>query len=760
MDNKGRYIISIIESNSIKNICLNDFNKSKISFGRSKSNDIVISSPIISSCHGYFNLDVDGIEVVDNDSTNGIYINNEKVSSSIIHDGDFVKVDNLLEPLKKGIIMILSNCSKSIEWKYYDLLDKDKITIGRDSNCDIVINHVTVSLMQAVVYRENDHFCLTNRNDDNGIIVNGDILVGTKVLKEKDVILIADMKFIYTRGSFVYQTYDNGVSLEAIDIVKTVKVKGKKRNISNNINLSIEPGDFVSLVGGSGAGKSTFMHCINGVDKPTSGKVLVNGVDLYQNYSVLKNIIGYVPQEDIVYTDLTLSDMLSYAADLRMPDDTSKAEKEKRINEVLEIVELSNKKDVMIKSLSGGQRKRASIAVELIADPKLFFLDEPTSGLDPGTERSIMKTLRKMADSGKTIILVTHTTLNLHLCDKIVFLGVGGKLCFAGDPKAALEFFNVDDFVDIYSMLNNDTDKWHKEFLSISEKKEIVIKKKEVHKKYKNNKSFLKQFFTLSRRYLKTIFNNRQQMMLLFMQAPICAYLMSLIVSDDLFNLYDETKLILFSMATMSIWLGILNSIQEICKERVILAKEYMANMKLSAYVSSKFFVQCLIGFIQALLLVSCFCFFVGDIPTEGIVMSWYLEILLVCFLTIVSSASLGLFVSTFAKNSGVAMTIAPLLLVPQLLFSGMLFELGNMKVFSNFILCRWAVEGFGTSTNLNSLPNSLQLIVPNVIRETEDYFTFTAGHFGMDIFIILLMTLILLLGCFIVLRKQLGSKK
>lgn len=132
-------------------------------------------------------------------------------------------------------------------------------------------------------------------------------------------------------------------------------------------------------------------------------------------------MIGYVPQEDIVFDDLTLIDMLRYAANLRMPDDATYIEKENRINAVLGIVELSDKKDVMIRSLSGGQRKRASIAIELIADPKLFFLDEPTSGLDPGTERIIMKTLRKMANSGKTIILVTHNTLNLHLCDKVVF---------------------------------------------------------------------------------------------------------------------------------------------------------------------------------------------------------------------------------------------------------------------------------------------------------------------------------------------------
>lgn len=124
--------------------------------------------------------------------------------------------------------------------------------------------------------------------------------------------------------------------------------------------------------------------------------------------------------------------MLKYTAQLIMADSISEKERRKRIEEVLEIVQLSDFKYTYIKQLSGGQRKRASIAVELIADPSLFFLDEPTSGLDPGTEKSIMETLKNMSSLGKTIILVTHNILNIGLCDKVVFFGTGGRLCFSG----------------------------------------------------------------------------------------------------------------------------------------------------------------------------------------------------------------------------------------------------------------------------------------------------------------------------------------
>ena len=192
----------------------------------------------------------------------------------------------------------------------------------------------------------------------------------------------------------------------------------------------------------------------------------------------------------------------------------------------------------MIRNLSGGQKKRACIAVELIADPKLFFLDEPTSGLDPGTERSIMITLRKMADSGKTIILVTHNTLNLNLCDKVVFFGYGGKLCFDGKPEDALEFFKVKDFVDIYNLISNAPDKWLNDFNeskynnknNIDEfntnNKNIENEITNINKK-KNSKSFFRQLHTLFIRRLKILINNHQQLVLLFAQVPLIAFLLS-----------------------------------------------------------------------------------------------------------------------------------------------------------------------------------------------------------------------------------------
>jgi len=572
------------------------------------------------------------------------------------------------------------------------------------------------------------------------------------------VILIGNSKIVVFGDKLIYQLSDSGVQVDAIDIVKKVRVKFKTQEIASHTSMTIKPSEFVAFVGGSGAGKSTFMKCISGVDRPTSGRVLINGENLYDNYDELKYNIGYVPQEDIVYSNLTLHDTLQYAAKLRMPDNTTIKERNIRIKEVLDIVQLTELENSYIRQLSGGQRKRASIAVELIADPNLFFLDEPTSGLDPGTERSIMLTLRKMAEMGKTVILVTHNTLNLHLCDKVAFFGKGGKLCFFGRPKQALEFFGVSDFVDIYTLLNKDVEPWYNKFKNIEQTVNIEEAGEERTKINKKNKSFFRQLMILISRYIKLITNDFQQLFLLIAQAPVVAILLAMVASEDIYTSYDDTKAIIFSIGCASIWLGLLNSVQEICKEKVILQKEHMADLKLSSYLLSKFIVQGIIAFIQATLLVGIFQKIVGS-SENSILINGYWDIQFVSFLSILAAASTGLFISAVVKNSNIAMSVIPLILVPQLLYSGMLFKLDEITDFvSNFVLCRWTVEALGTSVKLNDLTHIAQTINPLIEIEPENYFTFTTEHMIEVIGIILLMTAVLMLASYFVLRKNVNK--
>ena len=761
IEDASQYSILIIGNGTTRSVCLNEFGKNIITFGRSEENDIILDSPIVSSVHGSFIFENNELRLIDNKSKNGIFINGLFTNGSVtLKDGDFIKIDNPSLPLRQGVIMLITAGKGENKWVEFDLRGKDLVTIGRSKECDIVLERISIPLKHAKIVRGVHGYEIGYYDNKTGIILNNMTLVGEMPLTEKDVIYIDDIKLIFSDHKLIYQVRDYGVRLDAIDIVKTVRVKFKKRDISQHVNFSAAPGEFIAFVGGSGAGKSTFMKCISGVTKPTSGQVLINGNNLYSNYDALKKLIGYVPQENIIFDDLTLIDMLKYAANLRMPDDASRSEKMKRIDEVLDVVEMLDKKDVMIRNLSGGQQKRACIAVELLSDPKLFFLDEPTSGLDPGTERSLMKTLRKMANSGKTIILVTHNTLNLHICDKVVFFGYGGKLCFDGKPKDALEFFGVNDFVDVYNYVTYEADKWSQEFKNSKyiSHEEVAQNEEGFTSKRTKSKSFVKQLLTLTVRKLKTLFNNKPQMILLFGQAPLIAILASFVVTKDIFYSYEETKSVLFTLATASVWIGLLNAIQEVCKETVILFKEYMSDLRVSAYILSKVIYFVMLALFQSLLLVGTFVLVV-DVPTNGLEFSWFLETTLVLFLTIISASSMGLLVSCLAKDPSVALTLPALLLIPQMLFSGMLFPLdGMIEKFSNLILCRWSIEALGTTNDLNSLVTAIQEIIPGYVRDAEEYFTFTMAHFSFDLVIIMLMGLLFIISSYFILKRKLES--
>lgn len=752
------YYLTIFDSDGFCTINLANFDKNIITFGNSPKNDIVLSSNVIDSEQGYLELTDYGVLAV-NTSTRVVMLGNQnkQFNDLYLSDGAFVKFIDDTSSRISGVVFIMSIVQGIDEWQIFPL-KLGKNTLGSSSSCDIILSPSGVRKRHASINYFRNKVSIQDESSVNGTFVNGVKIPSTQEiqLNDLDVIFIGNSKLILHDNKIIYQVFAKGVQLDAIDIVKNVRIKFKTRQISSHVSMSIKPSEFVAFVGGSGAGKSTFMKCISGVDTPSSGTVLLNGENLYENYETLKYNIGYVPQDDIVYSNLTLYDMLNYAAKLRMPDNTSQKERTNRIKEVLEIVQLNGLENSYIRQLSGGQRKRASIAVELIADPGLFFLDEPTSGLDPGTERSIMQTLRKMSNMGKTIILVTHNTLNLHLCDKVAFFGYGGHLCFYGKPQEALDFFGVDDFVDIYTLLNENTEEWYEKFNAIqspvqitdshSEPKEKIVPKK---------KSFIKQLINLTRRYSKLILNNRMQLLILLLQAPIVAMLIAFVSGDDLYENYTVTKGILFSIGCACIWLGLLNSVQEICKERVILQKEHMAGLKLSAYLLSKFIVLGIMAFIQATILILVFQSIVGK-ATDSILIDSYWDIQIISFITILSASAQGLFISSLVKDASLALSLAPLLLVPQLLFSGILFELtGFSEDISKIILCRWTVEGFGTSVNLNETIHPIQEFNPLAEVDPESFFTFTSEHMIQVIFIISAMTICLMIASYFMLRKN-----
>ena len=389
--------------------------------------------------------------------------------------------------------------------------------------------------------------------------------------------------------------------------------------------------------------------------------------------------MGYVPQQDIVYDTLTVEQMLTYAAKLRMPEDSTDEDISQRVNEVIGDVELEGREHLVISQLSGGQRKRVSIAVELLADPKLFFLDEPTSGLDPGMERNMMRLLRKLSNKGKTIVLITHATANLHLCDKVTFLGYGGKLCYFGPPSGALKFFNVTDYTDIYDLISKQAEFFQQKFIqshyysyyhALSDKKPVLTKKEKGPER-----SALKQLGILSSRYLKLTLVDKQRFFFIMVQAPIIALLLGLVADRDAFEYYESSKEVIFTIASSAVWIGLLNSIQEITKESVIYKRERTVNLKLFPYMMSKLFVLGLMGFLQSVIFVLIFMQIL-DLPDTELMGYLPLEIMLSFFLTVFASTAFGLVISTMVSNSDRAMGLTPIVLIPQLIFNGLVFKL------------------------------------------------------------------------------------
>jgi ABC-type transport system involved in multi-copper enzyme maturation permease subunit len=228
---------------------------------------------------------------------------------------------------------------------------------------------------------------------------------------------------------------------------------------------------------------------------------------------------------------------------------------------------------------------------------------------------------------------------------------------------------------------------------------------------------------------VKLVINDKQRLLLLLAMAPLLAFLISLAADGEQFEQYEMTKSLLFSLSCCAFWVGMFNAIQEICKERTILKREYMTGLSLTSYVMSKILVLGVLCLIQSAFIVAVFSVLIG-LPEEGLFLPPFVEILVTTFLTALAATAMGLFVSAFFTNADRAMTIAPILLMPQILFSGIIFKLeGSKEVITWFAVCRWSMESYGTTANLNQLQLKLQQQGVAILHESEDIFDFTKAH-------------------------------
>jgi ABC-type multidrug transport system ATPase subunit len=344
------------------------------------------------------------------------------------------------------------------------LKGRDKLVIGRAADCDIRLEHPSVSRYHALVAGRAGSFIVTDLSSVNGIIVGGKRLTEPTRLKEGDKVGIGP--YLLTLSAGVLQSLDSSRSLrlEARKLEKIVPVPGGTRKLLDDISLVINPGEFVALLGPSGCGKSTLMDCLNGRRRATGGLVLANGENFYRHYDSFRQSLGYVPQKDIVHTDLTVARALLYTAQLRLPKDSAREEIEARVEDVLKKMDLLAHRDSRIGQLSGGQIKRVSLGAELLAQPALLYIDEATSGLDAGTERRMMRLFHELSLEGRSLVCITHNVDNVEQCHLALILA-RGKLLYYGPPREATRWFKVPRISDIYDRIGErDVAEWERDF--------------------------------------------------------------------------------------------------------------------------------------------------------------------------------------------------------------------------------------------------------------------------------------------------------
>src|SRR5216684_250069 len=538
--------------------------KEVISIGRDASNDISIKDGgIVSSLH---------LQIIRQDGQFVLihpHPNRPRTLNGLLYQGRAIRGD---EPFRKiltqGDIFRIGDANGTLVTLTYndgtgiqqeDLLppvqpihlDKREITIGRRPDNTVVLSHPQVSAYHARMVQEGGTYRIIDLNSTNHTYVNSEQTTNY-LLKLGDEIRVGPFRLVYEANQLIQYDETSFIRIDAIGLKKT---GNKGVPLLSDISISILPRKFVALVGGSGAGKSTLMDALNGLRPAHQGKVLYNGQDYYRNLAAFSTQLGYVPQDDIVHRDLTVERALYYAAKMRLPSDFTDAQIQQRINEVLEDVEMTGRRKLLISKLSGGQRKRVSIALELLANPSLFFLDEPTSGLDPGLDRKMMFLLRKLADKGHTIILVTHATNNINTCDYVCFLVKDGRLAYFGPPEEAKRFFDKTDFAEIYTSLEPSDENpnipaeaearfksspyYRKYVFEPLQAANLGISGRNGHRPVKQIKASkrsnpVKQFMLLSMRYLELLKNDKPTLTILLLQAPLIGLLIMFMVRFEL----------------------------------------------------------------------------------------------------------------------------------------------------------------------------------------------------------------------------------
>lgn len=552
------------------------------------------------------------------------------------------------------------------------------MVIGRNDRCDLVLNHPTVSAYHARLNRAGSNVYIEDLQSSNGTYVS-DLPVRKAHLQPGDSIVIMPYFLIFTGEYLNVYTFQRESRL----IGWQINMSAGEKRILDRVTISCASNELVGLIGPSGSGKTTLMKCLSGQTYPLGGRVQLNGLEVYSHFPLFKRNIGYVPQDDIVHRELTVHQTLMYAAKLRLPPDMSEKERKARVWETLIELELEEQERQTIHRLSGGQRKRVNIAIELLTKPGLLFLDEPTSGLDPSLDEKLMVLFKRLSQDGRITIMTTHLLEHADMFSKIAMMHYG-RLIFFGTPAEARKFFGASSIGSLYSRIKErPAEDWQAEFQttslyqqSVAHLREQVLpsKRKETAPPVAARESAgeqISQWGILSRRYLDIILRDRKNTGILLLQAPLIAFFI-LIATTNLTHR-------LFMMTLAALWFGCNNSAREICKELPLYRRERMVYLSILPYLFSKFFV------LTGLVLLQCVVLAIL-VPADFLTAYWPL---LLCGM---AGIAMGLFVSTIVDSPDKAIALVPILLIPQVLFSGVFGELrGVQKPIGEVMISKWS---------------------------------------------------------------------
>ncbi|WP_103531908.1 FHA domain-containing protein [Streptomyces sp. SM11] len=633
--------------------------------------------------------------------------------------------------------------------------------IGRALENELVISDLQVSRNHAEFHATPDgRFEIRDLGSHNGTYVNGLPLhkSGSALIGPNDIVGVGHSTFRLV-GERLEEFVDTGeVSFSARHL--TVTVDGGKQ-ILKDVSFGVPEKSLIAVIGPSGSGKSTLLKALTGYRPANQGDVLYDNRNLYKQFAELRQRIGLVPQDDILHKELTVTKALKYAAKLRFPADTTEAERQSRITEVLAELKLDIHKDKKITSLSGGQRKRVSVALELLTKPSLIFLDEPTSGLDPGMDRDVMQLLRGLADDGRTVLVVTHSVAELAICDKLLVMAPGGSVAYFGPPEEALNFFGYTSWADVFSAFENYRDyDWAGRWRGSQHYQMYAADIDAVAAQPVNTpppqqmrppkpQTWGTQLWTLVRRYVSVIASDKLFLGLMVALPAMIGVLSAVIPAD--FGLAAPTPparfnskagIILLILAFGICLAGSANSVRELIKERVIYERERATGLSRSAYLMSKVIVLGVITAFQSVVLCGI-CFAARELPAEGLFMPPAVEICLSIVVLGFTSMMFGLVISALVKTSEMTMPLLVMFALVQVVFTGLLFQLYGslgLEQFAWLMPSRWGVAAAGTTLDLAHVMPPWD---PKNPTDLDVLWEHTATQWGINISVLLVIGLI-----------------